>query len=113
MPLPLDPDNPPHLNPRPPIHPPWTPAEDILLINLRPRGRSFTSLARLLGKSKNAVSGRVQRALEKAAALLEPEVRLLRLPSATLRTEADLDAWLERVKVQIGEEMRHGPVLVR
>jgi hypothetical protein len=71
--------------------------------------RSLASLS----MEADAVSGRVQRALEKAAALLEPEVRLLRLPSATLRTEADLDGWLERVKTQIAEQMRHGPVLVR
>jgi hypothetical protein len=60
----------------------------------------------------DAVPGRVQKALEQAAKLLEPRVRPVNIERSTLSTEADLDAWLERQKKTLGAAIKDGPVLV-
>lgn len=60
----------------------------------------------------DAVPGRVQKALEKAAKLLEPKVRPVTLERSTLTTEADVDAWLERQKKSLVAAIKDGPVLV-
>ncbi len=60
----------------------------------------------------DAVPGRVQKALEKAARLLEPEVRSISIERSTLATAADVDAWVERQKKTLVEAIKDGPVLV-
>jgi hypothetical protein len=60
----------------------------------------------------DAVSGRVQKALERAAKLLEPKVRAISIERSTLMTEADVDAWLERQKKSLIAAIKDGPVLV-
>jgi hypothetical protein len=60
----------------------------------------------------DAVPGRVQKALEQAAKLLEPKVRAISIERATLTTEADVDAWLERQKETLVAAIKDGPVLV-
>jgi hypothetical protein len=60
----------------------------------------------------DAVSGRVRKALEQAAKLLEPKVRPISLERSTLSTEADVDAWLERQKKSLVAAIKDGPVLV-
>lgn len=60
----------------------------------------------------DAVSGRVQKALEQAARLLEPKVRAISIERSTLATEADVDAWLERQKKSLVAAIKDGPVLV-
>jgi hypothetical protein len=60
----------------------------------------------------DAISGRVQRALERAARLLEPTVRAIAIERSTLSTEADVDAWLERQKKSLVAAIKDGPVLV-
>jgi hypothetical protein len=59
-----------------------------------------------------AVPGRVQKALEQAAKLLEPKVRAISIERSTLATEADVDAWLERQKKSLVAAIKDGPVLV-
>jgi hypothetical protein len=61
----------------------------------------------------DAISGRVNLAIEKAAKLLEPTVQTIALERTTLRTEADVDAWLDRQKEKLTEAVRVGPVLVK
>lgn len=60
----------------------------------------------------DAVPGRVQRALEHAARLLEPKVRPVTIERTTLTTESDVDAWLERQKKTLVGAIKDGPVLV-
>jgi hypothetical protein len=60
----------------------------------------------------DAVPGRVQKALEKAARLLEPKVRSVSIERSTLATAADVEAWVERQKKTLIEAIKDGPVLV-
>lgn len=60
----------------------------------------------------DAVSGRVQKALEQAAKRLEPKVRAISIERSTLTTEADVDAWIERQKKLLVAAIKNGPVLV-
>jgi hypothetical protein len=60
----------------------------------------------------DAVSGRVQKALEQAAKLLEPKVRPVAIERSTLATEADVNAWIERQKKSLVAAIKDGPVLV-
>lgn len=60
----------------------------------------------------DAIPGRVQKALEQAAKLLEPTVRAISIERSTLATEADVDAWLERQKKSLVAAIKDGPVLV-
>jgi hypothetical protein len=60
----------------------------------------------------DAVPGRVQRALETAARLLEPKVRVVTLERATLRSDADVRAWLGRQEKALLAEVKQGPVLI-
>ncbi|MCA3011281.1 MAG: BREX system P-loop protein BrxC [Myxococcaceae bacterium] len=60
----------------------------------------------------DAVPGRVQKALEQAARLLEPKMRPVTIERATLSTEADVEAWLDRQKKTLIAAIKDGPVLV-
>jgi hypothetical protein len=60
----------------------------------------------------DAVTGRVQHALEIAARRLEPKIRTVTLERATLRSESDVNAWLEVQKTLLLAEVKKGPVLV-
>jgi hypothetical protein len=60
----------------------------------------------------DAVPGRVQKALEQAARLLEPKMRPVTIERATLATEADVEAWIDRQKKTLVAAIKDGPVLV-
>jgi len=60
----------------------------------------------------DAISGRVQRALEQAAKLLEPKVRPIAIERSTLATEDDVVEWLDRQKKALVAAIKDGPVLV-
>lgn len=60
----------------------------------------------------DAVSGRMQRAAEIAARLLEPKVQVVSLERATLRNETDVQDWLDRQQKRLLAEVKNGPVLV-
>ena len=60
----------------------------------------------------DAVAGRVLRALEQAAKLLEPKVRRVALESATLRSQQDIQDWIGRQQKRLEEAITEGPVLV-
>lgn len=70
-----------------------------------------TSLASRRAEA-DAVPGRVQKALEQAAKLLEPKVRPISIERSTLTTEADVEAWLDRQKKALVAAIKDGPVLV-
>lgn len=61
---------------------------------------------------RDAIPGRIQQAIERAAKLLEPKVQMIALERSTLRTKEDVDAWLDRQKVKLIDGLKRGPVLV-
>ncbi len=60
----------------------------------------------------DAIAGRVQRALEKAAKLLEPTVRMVSLERATLRDAKDVDDYLAKTRATLMAAVGDGPVMV-
>ena len=60
----------------------------------------------------DAIAGRVNQAIERAARLLEPKVQTVTLERATLRDVAEVDAWIERQKTTLLRKLANGPVLV-
>jgi hypothetical protein len=60
----------------------------------------------------DAISGRLSQAIQRAAKLLEPKVQMVTLERSTLRTEADVDAWLERQKTRMLNALKQGPILI-
>lgn len=61
---------------------------------------------------RDALPQRFAKALEEAARLLEPKAVRVALPSATIRTETELVAWLEEVEAMLREQLSKGPVIV-
>lgn len=60
----------------------------------------------------DAASGRAQRAIEQAARELEPKLHMVALERATLRTDTDVRAWVERQERRLLDELKQGPVLI-
>jgi hypothetical protein len=60
----------------------------------------------------DAIPGRVSQALQRVAKKLEPKVQTVRVDRATLRTAADVDAWLAKQKQRVLDALGHGPVLI-
>jgi hypothetical protein len=60
----------------------------------------------------HAIPGRAQWALELAAKRLEPKVRTVSVERATLRSEEDVQRWLERQRKVLAEAVKAGPILV-
>lgn len=61
---------------------------------------------------RDALPERFAKALEEAAKLLEPKAKRVNLPSATIRTEEELRAWLKQVEMKVREHLSKGPVIV-
>jgi hypothetical protein len=80
--------------------------EDQILTALR--NRSLPEYRNLV----DAVPQRFARALEEAARLLEPKAVRVTLPSATIKREAELDAWLDDVREQVVDKLKDGPVIL-
>ncbi|MFO7913579.1 MAG: hypothetical protein R6V15_15605, partial [Desulfotignum sp.] len=59
-----------------------------------------------------AMPGRYDQVLLKAAQLLEPELQKVNLPARTLKTQADVDAWLDQTRKLLMDKLSHGPILV-
>ncbi|MDX2030912.1 MAG: BREX system P-loop protein BrxC [Blastocatellia bacterium] len=60
-----------------------------------------------------AMSSRFDAAQVRAAELMEPEAQFLRLPSRTIKTDDEIDAWLEDAKKEIQSALKLGPVIIR
>lgn len=60
----------------------------------------------------DAIPGRMSHAIQRAAKRLEPQVQTVSVERATLRTEADVDAWCERQKSRVLNALKQGPVLI-
>ncbi len=61
---------------------------------------------------RDALPTRFDNVLEAAAKLLEPEAQSISLPSATIKTEADLKEWLGEAEKRIRAKLKDGPVIV-
>ncbi|NLG84492.1 MAG: BREX system P-loop protein BrxC [Firmicutes bacterium] len=61
---------------------------------------------------RDALAQRFAKALEEATKLLEPKAVRVTLPSATIRTEEELMAWLKEVEARLREQLGKGPVIV-
>ncbi|MDB6110618.1 MAG: hypothetical protein JWR69_2368, partial [Pedosphaera sp.] len=76
----------------------------------------FTTLqSASLGNRRTLVEAlpqRFARALDEAMRLLEPQATRIILPSATIRTEAELDDWLAEVRGRVQAKLGEGPVIV-
>jgi hypothetical protein len=60
-----------------------------------------------------AMPARFDKVLEEAARELEPEVKFVKLPKRTLKTQADVDQWVEEVRQQLMDAVDNGPVGIR
>lgn len=59
-----------------------------------------------------ALTGRFQQARELAARALEPEARLLQLPHRIIKTEAEMECWLNEVRAELTGALAKGPVVI-
>jgi hypothetical protein len=59
------------------------------------------------------VSTRVSRALEAAAKLLEPKIQRIKLESATLHNDQDIEQWMERQRKTLAAAVKIGPVFIQ
>jgi len=60
-----------------------------------------------------AMPSRFESVMHSAAELLEPKAQFVRVPSRTLRTEAEIDEWLVDVSQEIKAALAKGPVVIR
>ncbi|WP_373190789.1 hypothetical protein, partial [Halomonas sp.] len=60
-----------------------------------------------------ALSSRFDDVLVAAAEAMEPGIQFVSLPHRTLKTEADIDAWLEDVRRELREALQQGPVITQ
>ncbi|UPJ79826.1 BREX system P-loop protein BrxC [Bradyrhizobium sp. 183] len=60
----------------------------------------------------DAIAGRINQAIERAARLLEPKVQTVTLERSTLRNPAEVEAWIDRQKMMLLSRVADGPVLV-
>jgi hypothetical protein len=67
---------------------------------------------RVARAERDAIPGRVQQAIERAARLLEPKIQTVTLERSTLRSELEIDAWLGRQKEKLVSALKAGPVLI-
>ena len=61
----------------------------------------------------DAIPARIAQAAKAAAIKLTPSVQIVPLESATLRSEADVDAWLARQKSKMLKALSVGPVMIQ
>jgi len=65
------------------------------------------------GDRIDALSGRFARAREMAARSLEPQMQTVHIPRRTLKTEQDINAWVQEVSDQLKIALNKGPVVIR
>jgi hypothetical protein len=65
-----------------------------------------------LGDRIAAMPGRFDRVLRAAAELMEPESQFVRAPRRTLKTEEDIEAWVDEARKDIMSALKKGPVTI-
>ncbi|MBF9018802.1 MULTISPECIES: hypothetical protein [unclassified Oceanispirochaeta] len=85
-------------------------------INLEDTSRILASLGETSIESLKdklaALPNRYKQAQMQAAKELEPKAREVILPSRTMKTEQDIDAWMEEVKAELLKALEDGPVVI-
>lgn len=61
----------------------------------------------------DALSGRFARARELAAKELEPKTQFIDIPRPTIKTEEDIETWLQEIKKQLKAALKKGPIIIR
>jgi hypothetical protein len=59
-----------------------------------------------------ALSFRFDAVLVAAAEMMEPEAQFIKLPQRTIKTEQEIEKWLDDVKTQIQNALKSGPVII-
>jgi len=59
-----------------------------------------------------AMPSRFDAVLVGATELMEPEAQFVKLPSRTIKTEQDIDDWLNDAKAEIQKALKNGPVII-
>lgn len=60
-----------------------------------------------------AMSARFNNVLSRATEMCEPEIQFVQLHRSTMKTESDIDAWVEGVRGQLKEALKDGPVVIK
>ena len=60
-----------------------------------------------------SLSSRFNEVQTQAAEMMEPTAKTIHLPSRTLKSEADLEAWLEEARTDLAAALAQGPVIIR
>lgn len=61
----------------------------------------------------DALSGRFARAMELVAKAIEPETQTVDIPRRILKTDKDIDEWLQEVKEHLKNALIKGPIVIR
>jgi len=61
---------------------------------------------------RQALKNKFESARDEAAQLLMPKAVRAQLPRGTLKTEGEIDEWLEKAKQELEEKLKQGPVIV-
>ena len=59
-----------------------------------------------------AIDSRFDAVLVAAAELMEPKAQFVKLPSRTIKTDEDIEAWLADAKLTIAQALKQGPVIL-
>ena len=59
-----------------------------------------------------ALSKQFEEARAEADRLVEPKIRHVKLPSVTLRTPAEVEAWARTTEHELLERVRQGPIAI-
>lgn len=60
-----------------------------------------------------SLSSRFNEVQTQAAEMMEPTAKTIHLPSRTLKSEADLEAWLDEARNDLSAALAQGPVIIR
>lgn len=60
-----------------------------------------------------AMPARFDNIASSAAELCEPQAQFIQLPRRTLKTDEEIDAWIDVVQPQLKAAPQHGPVVIR
>ncbi|MDA3895902.1 MAG: BREX system P-loop protein BrxC [Desulfobacteraceae bacterium] len=60
-----------------------------------------------------AMSSRFDKVIEAAAVLMEPEVKFVKVPRRTLKTDDDIDAWIKETGQLLRSALNQGPIAIK
>jgi hypothetical protein len=60
-----------------------------------------------------AMPARFDNVASGAAELCEPQAQFIQVPRRTLKTDEEIDAWVDDVKQQLKAALQNGPIVIR